>query len=60
MLSANEVVSSIGTGLPPVSDEVKALLRYATPRADTSRPQVLINVPHTALQVLAEKVWLSK
>ncbi|KAL6889650.1 hypothetical protein HDV57DRAFT_508014 [Trichoderma longibrachiatum] len=55
VLSANEVVSSIGTGLPPVSDEVKALLRYATPRADTSRPQVLISVPHTALQVLAEK-----
>lgn len=56
VLSANEVVSAIGTGLPPVSDEVKALLKYATPRADTSRPQVLINVPHTALQVLAEKV----
>ncbi|KAK1247845.1 hypothetical protein MKX07_000733 [Trichoderma sp. CBMAI-0711] len=55
VLSANEVVSAIGTGLPPVSDEVKALLKYATPRADTSRPQVLISVPHTALQVLAEK-----
>ncbi|KAL7823307.1 hypothetical protein V8C26DRAFT_386057 [Trichoderma gracile] len=55
VLSANEVVSAIGTGLPPVSEEVKALLKYATPRADTSRPQVLINVPHTALQVLAER-----
>ncbi|TFB02025.1 hypothetical protein CCMA1212_005862 [Trichoderma ghanense] len=55
VLSANEVVSAIGTGLPPVSDEVKALLKYATSRGDTSRPQVLINVPHTVLQVLAEK-----
>ncbi|PTB67990.1 hypothetical protein BBK36DRAFT_1115161 [Trichoderma citrinoviride] len=55
VLSADEAVSAIGTGLPPVSDEVKALLKYATPRGDTSRPQVLINVPHTALQVLAEK-----
>lgn len=52
------MVSSIGTGMPPLSDEVKALLESATPKEDTSRPEVLVNVPQAVLQILAEKVWL--
>ncbi|KAL7948974.1 hypothetical protein V8C42DRAFT_233609 [Trichoderma barbatum] len=58
VLSTTEVTAAaIGTGQPPVSDEVRALLsQYATPTEDSSRPQVLINVPHTALQKLAEKL----
>lgn len=44
--------------MPPLSDEVKALLESATPKEDTSRPEVLVNVPQAVLQILAEKVRL--
>ncbi|PTB42075.1 uncharacterized protein TrAFT101_008826 [Trichoderma asperellum] len=55
VLSIGQMVSSIGTGMPPLSDEVKALLESATPKEDTSRPEVLVNVPQAVLQILAEK-----
>lgn len=58
VLSIGQITSSIGTGMPPLSDEVKTLLENATPREDTSRPEVLINVPQAVLQILAEKVCL--
>lgn len=58
MLSIGQMASSIGTGRPPLSDEVKALLDSATPKEDTSRPEVLVNVPQAILQVLAERVCL--
>ncbi|RFU81732.1 chromo domain [Trichoderma arundinaceum] len=55
VLSTGEMVAGVGTGVPPLSDEVRALLEYAAPKEDPSRPEVLINVPHTVLQALAEK-----
>ncbi|KAM0246619.1 hypothetical protein ACHAQJ_010143 [Trichoderma viride] len=55
VLSTRQVAATVGTGVPPLSDEVKALLEGATPKENTSRPEVLINVPHTVLQALAEK-----
>jgi hypothetical protein len=59
VLSTRQIAAAIGTGVPPLSDEVRALLEGATPKENTSRPEVLINVPHTVLQALAEKVCLS-
>jgi hypothetical protein len=58
VLSIGEMTSSIGTGRPPLSDEVKALLESAMPKGDTSRPEVLVNVPQAVLQILAEKVCM--
>lgn len=58
MLSIGQMASSIGTSRPPLSDEVKALLESAMPNEDTSRPEVLVNVPQAVLQTLAEKVCL--
>lgn len=58
MLSIGQISSSIGTGRPPLSDEVKALLESAMPTEDTSRPEVSVNVPQAVLQILAEKVCL--
>lgn len=58
MLSIGQMTSAIGTGMPPLSDEVKALLESATPKEDTPRPEVLVNVPQAVLQILAEKVYL--
>ncbi|UKZ70279.1 uncharacterized protein TrAtP1_011271 [Trichoderma atroviride] len=57
VLSIGQMTSSIGigTGRPPLSDEVKALLESAMPKEDTSRPEVLVNVPQAVLQILAEK-----
>lgn len=58
MLSIGQMASSIGTGRPPLSDEVKALLDSAMSKEDTSRPEVLVNVPQAVLQILAERVCL--
>ncbi|KAL7936708.1 hypothetical protein V8C35DRAFT_239356 [Trichoderma chlorosporum] len=56
VLSTSEATGAIGTGRAPVSDEVRAMLaQYATVTEDSSRPQVLINVSHACLQIMAEK-----
>ncbi|KAL6699936.1 hypothetical protein J3F84DRAFT_195962 [Trichoderma pleuroticola] len=57
VLSTSEATAAIGTGQAPVSDEVRAMLaQYATAIGDSSRPQVLINVPHATLQKMAERI----
>ncbi|KAL7925455.1 hypothetical protein ACQKWADRAFT_284081 [Trichoderma austrokoningii] len=55
VLSIEQMTSSMGTVRPPLSDEVKALLESAIPKEDTSRPEVLVNVPQAVLQILAER-----